>query len=624
MRNAPRASPASHAKRPLSSKVVCLPHCPRKPVPRYNSTIGRSTGCWILRISRKSLRDRRKRGLRYRLPLPISSLGRRPSQPCGLCEILPLSWTDGGGTMNVTGLWAKYGNELAEDPLLVLALTAALVAFATTPIAFAVLGRLDWFKARRGRVMQRPEFSSIVVGMILVMAIPAIFAALVLKSRSFDKNRYEFDPNKTWSVLEQGRGLQEPGGGRRGGQARDGAAGAGAEEPGRQRQEAGRGHARAAGRGRDVARGGPGVPRRLAVAGRRPQERRRGRPAAAAWTSPRRRSSSGTPPAAIPGSDRPPSPRSALPAAATASPAARDAAGNGLAPAQVAAELAAVPEPQKAHRRHAAPGGPAAGLDRRQVGREATSRPSTPTTSTRRSTAAPRASSSTASRGWRTPSTTRPATRPTRSSSTSSRWPTRSRPWASTARRSPTRPRSSPVGDRGLHHRRQHALLRRQVLHADRLDPGRPQVRRLRPGAGQAGRRQAEAGWKRPHRRRPRRPAGRRHRRPANPRPKARPTPSPPTQARGGGDHARDLLRPPAGRGQAGRRQVRRPGRLRLQLPLRRLHGRLQGRRSHLAGLPAPLPRRQGGQGGAREVRRGRQAGRGRDQDAHRPRGPTR
>ena len=109
--------------------------------------------------------------------------------------------------MNVTGLWAKYSNELRDDPLLVLALTAALFALATTPIAFAVLGRMEWFKARRGRVMQRPEFASIVVGMILVMAIPAIFSALVLKSRYFDKNRYEFDPNKTWSVLEQGRGF---------------------------------------------------------------------------------------------------------------------------------------------------------------------------------------------------------------------------------------------------------------------------------------------------------------------------------------------------------------------------------------------------------------------------------
>ncbi len=40
------------------------------------------------------------------------------------------------------------------------------------------------------------------------MGIPAIFAALVLKSRSFDRNRYEFDPNRTWSVLDQGRGFQ--------------------------------------------------------------------------------------------------------------------------------------------------------------------------------------------------------------------------------------------------------------------------------------------------------------------------------------------------------------------------------------------------------------------------------
>ncbi len=88
---------------------------------------------------------------------------------------------------------------------MVLALSSALLALATTPLVFALLGRLDWFKARRGRVMQRPEFSSIVAAMILVMAIPAIFAALVIKSRSFDRNRYEFDPNRTWSVLDQGR-----------------------------------------------------------------------------------------------------------------------------------------------------------------------------------------------------------------------------------------------------------------------------------------------------------------------------------------------------------------------------------------------------------------------------------
>jgi hypothetical protein len=109
------------------------------------------------------------------------------------------------GTISLTTLWSQYRDELFSDPFLVLALSAALLALATTPIAFAVLGRLEWFKARRGRVLLRPAFSSIVVGMMLVMGIPAIFAAMVLKSRSFDKNRYEFDPNKTWSVLEQGR-----------------------------------------------------------------------------------------------------------------------------------------------------------------------------------------------------------------------------------------------------------------------------------------------------------------------------------------------------------------------------------------------------------------------------------
>ncbi|MBX6315804.1 MAG: hypothetical protein IRY99_23260, partial [Isosphaeraceae bacterium] len=92
-----------------------------------------------------------------------------------------------------------------SDPLLAIAIGAALFALATTPLAFAVLGRLQWFKARRGRTMQRPEFWSVVCAMMLVMGIPAIFSALVLKSRYFDKNRYEFDPNRTLSVLDQGR-----------------------------------------------------------------------------------------------------------------------------------------------------------------------------------------------------------------------------------------------------------------------------------------------------------------------------------------------------------------------------------------------------------------------------------
>src|SRR5690606_30989559 len=92
-----------------------------------------------------------------------------------------------------------------EEPLLAVALGAALFAFATTPIAFAVLGRMGWFEARRGRTIQRPAFASVVASMILVMVIPAIFALLALKSRHYDESRYEFDPNRTISVLDQGR-----------------------------------------------------------------------------------------------------------------------------------------------------------------------------------------------------------------------------------------------------------------------------------------------------------------------------------------------------------------------------------------------------------------------------------
>lgn len=108
--------------------------------------------------------------------------------------------------INETGRWSRLLSFYLSDPLFASAVIAAAVAFATTPLAFAVLGRLQWFKARRGRVMQRPEFSSIVCAMLLVMGIPAIFLGLAVKSRHFDEDRYAFDPNKTWSVLEQGRG----------------------------------------------------------------------------------------------------------------------------------------------------------------------------------------------------------------------------------------------------------------------------------------------------------------------------------------------------------------------------------------------------------------------------------
>jgi hypothetical protein len=110
--------------------------------------------------------------------------------------------------MNPRGIWTQLAEFFWSDPLTAVSCAVALFALASTPIAFAVLGRLDWFKSRRGRILQRPEFSSIVVGMMLVMAIPAILLALFVKSRSFDKDRYEFDPNRTITVLDQGRGYK--------------------------------------------------------------------------------------------------------------------------------------------------------------------------------------------------------------------------------------------------------------------------------------------------------------------------------------------------------------------------------------------------------------------------------
>lgn len=92
-----------------------------------------------------------------------------------------------------------------DDPIITLAVAAALVAFASTPVSFAILARMEWFAPRRGRTMVKPTLLSIVTAMLLVMGVPAIFTAIVIKSSYYDKDRYEFDPNKTWSVLDQGR-----------------------------------------------------------------------------------------------------------------------------------------------------------------------------------------------------------------------------------------------------------------------------------------------------------------------------------------------------------------------------------------------------------------------------------
>ena len=72
--------------------------------------------------------------------------------------------------MNATGWAAGFLRSFQDDPLTFAAIVAAMFAMATTPIAFAVLGRIDWFKARRGRVLQKPEFASIVAAMILAVS----------------------------------------------------------------------------------------------------------------------------------------------------------------------------------------------------------------------------------------------------------------------------------------------------------------------------------------------------------------------------------------------------------------------------------------------------------------------
>ena len=138
--------------------------------------------------------------------------------------------------------------------------------------------------------------------------------------------------------------------------------------------------------------------------------------------------------------------------------------------------------------------GPAAGLDRRQVGREAPRdlQRRQPLREDRR----PRRELPPVRRqgdGLRLlPPDRRPVQRAAALHLRDGR--RRSRPWASTARRSPTSSRPVAIGDQGYTSAGSTLFYAGQVLHPDRLDPGRPQVRRLRPGSGQAGRRPPEAG----------------------------------------------------------------------------------------------------------------------------------
>lgn len=97
---------------------------------------------------------------------------------------------------SVSPWYERWSGIMRDEPYLAAAFLAALVAMASTPIAFAILARQPFFQARRGRTTQPPSFASVVVGMMLVMGIPAIFGAMVLKGRYYDENRYARDPNQ--------------------------------------------------------------------------------------------------------------------------------------------------------------------------------------------------------------------------------------------------------------------------------------------------------------------------------------------------------------------------------------------------------------------------------------------
>ena len=247
-----------------------------------------------------------------------------------------------------------------------------------------------------------------------------------------------------------------------------------------------------AGRGRDVARGGPDVSRRLAVAGRRPQERGRGRPAAAS----RFHRAAGRAEKCSSGHSRGPHGyrrRGGIAASGLGFHAVPTAGtGNGLAPAQVEAEIAAVPEPQKAIAAMLPLGDLPPGWT--QASRE----PSTSNVQRRqplREDRRPRRELPPVRGQGHGLRLLPPDRRPVQRAAALHLRDGRCAQGPGQVRLGEARRGQGRAGRRrGLHRRRQHALLRRQVLHPDRLDAGRPQVRCLRAGAGQARRRQAKAG----------------------------------------------------------------------------------------------------------------------------------
>ena len=81
--------------------------------------------------------------------LPGLSAGRYNAAVAGATVVEPRRAREG---LRRGRVLSRLGEIFQNDPIKAVALVAALIALATTPIAFAVLGRMDWFKARRGRV----------------------------------------------------------------------------------------------------------------------------------------------------------------------------------------------------------------------------------------------------------------------------------------------------------------------------------------------------------------------------------------------------------------------------------------------------------------------------------------
>ena len=137
------------------------------------------------------------------------------------------------GKMNATGLWAQYRDELVNDPLLVLGLTAALVALATTPIAFRDPGTAG--------LVQGPAGAGLAAPGVLVDrrrhdagdGHPGDLRRAGAQEPVVRQEPLRVRPEQDVVRAGAGQGIRDCAAGRRGRQAGDGAAGAGAEEPGR-------------------------------------------------------------------------------------------------------------------------------------------------------------------------------------------------------------------------------------------------------------------------------------------------------------------------------------------------------------------------------------------------------